>query len=134
MLARNVLLALLALQLPAMHAFDFDEEEVPDSPAGDSFSGGSDLGEGIQVPVTETLGAGKPRVRGHLYVRSAALGTGSRRVTLRTSQFKLDADGIDELKAAAKRGDWVTLSIVCVQVLSTAKLRCAGIPARVLSG
>jgi len=111
-------LALLALQLPSLRAFDFDDEEVVDAPSqgGGDFFGGADAGEGFQVAVTEQLGNAEPRVRGHLYVRPSTMmgGTTGGRVTLRTSQFKLDAEGIDALKAVAAEGGFYTLSMPSV--------------------
>ena len=118
MLRALVQLLVVCAILPAtVWAFDFDEDEViADAPSSSSnFFGGGDSAEGLQVPVTHTIGAAAPVLRNHLYVRStSAMGAATGKVPLRSSPAKLDEKGIDALKALASQGGVYTVSLPSV--------------------
>ena len=99
---RGVILCVLLLATAT--AFDFDDDEVvTDAPAGGKAAADAADSEsaGLTIAVTHTLGTAAPSVRGHLFVRAGVGATG--KVTLRTSQAKLDQDGIDALSRRSPR-------------------------------
>ena len=112
---RAALVFALCAVLPAVHGFDFDDEVVSDAPAGSSdFFAGADPSEGTGVPVMHAMGSAEPKLRNHLYMRASKSGAAGGRVTLRTSQAKLDSDAIDALKALAAAGGIYTISVPSV--------------------
>ena len=111
---RGVILCVALFILATATAFDFDDDEVvTDAPGGKAAADASDSeSAGLTIAVTHTLGTAAPSVRGHLFVRAGVGATG--KVTLRTSQAKLDQDGIDAVKALAASGGVYTLSLPSV--------------------
>jgi hypothetical protein len=104
-------LTLATLLLQAVAGFDFDDDEVGESaPAGQPsfFSDGSESAAST-VPVFHSIGASEPKERGSLYLRAGQQSHG--KVTMRTSQAKLDPEGIDALKALAAAGGIYTVSV-----------------------